>query len=235
MYVCHSNSFIPPPLNSKHNDAAIDIGCSTHTWPLTVPVHNFQKSASSAAINVKLPNDQVMAQSHHGTVPMSDMPSSVHHVKIILDHSYKPLLSLGQLTDSGYKFQGDNNYMILTHISHQRLITTRCPSSGMYLLSLINPHSAPPSLTFPRTPTLQASSTRIIKGTQYLANNTFSMSTNPDLAMYYHRALLCLVPSTFITAINNGNFSTWPGLTVELIAKHLPKILATAKGHAKLV
>ena len=60
------------------------------------------------------------------------------------------------------------------------------------------------------------------------------MATEPDLAMYYHRAVFCLVPSTFVTAINNGNFSTWPGLTSELIEKHLPKILATAKGHAKL-
>ena len=124
--------------------------------------------------------------------------------------------------------------MILTHPTHQRLIATRCPSSGMYLLSLTNPHSAPRSLTFPSTPTLQACCTIFIKDTQYLANNAFSMATNPDLAMYYHRAVFCPVPITFITEINNGNFSTWPGLTADLIAKHLPKIFATAKGHAKL-
>ena len=34
--------------------------------------------------------------------------------------------------------------------------------------------------------------------------------------------------------MNSGNFSTWPGLTAELISKHLPKSLATAKGHNKL-
>ena len=60
------------------------------------------------------------------------------------------------------------------------------------------------------------------------------MATKPYLAMYYHRAAFCPAPSTFITEINNRNFSTWPGLTEELIAKHLPKILATAKGHAEL-
>ena len=47
-----------------------------------------------------------MAQSHHGTVTISDIPSSAQHVKIFLDHSYKTLLSLGQLADAGYKFQG---------------------------------------------------------------------------------------------------------------------------------
>ena len=101
VYVCHSNSLIPPPLNSRHNEAAIDSGFSTHTWPLTAPVHNFKKNASSAAISVKLTNDQLMAQSHHGTVPISDMPSSAQHVRIFPDHSYKLLLYLGQLADAG--------------------------------------------------------------------------------------------------------------------------------------
>ena len=90
-----------------------------------------------------------MAQSHRGTVPIFDMPSSAQHVKTFPGHSYKPLLYLGQLAAAGYKFQGDNNYMILTHLANQILIVIRCPSSGMCLLYLTNPHSDPPSLTFP--------------------------------------------------------------------------------------
>jgi hypothetical protein len=39
------------------------------------------------------------------------------------------------------------------------------------------------------------------------------------------------VPSTWITAINNGHFATWPGLTADLVRKHLPKSMATVKGH----
>ena len=124
--------------------------------------------------------------------------------------------------------------MILTHPDHQSLCATRCPSSRMYLMSFTNPHSAPPPLTVPSMPTLQACSTRLNKGTNYLANNALSMATKPDHAMYYHCAAFSPVPTTFITAINNGNLSTWPGLTAELISKHLPKILATEKGHDKL-
>ena len=60
------------------------------------------------------------------------------------------------------------------------------------------------------------------------------MAAKPYLAMYYHRAAFYPVPNTFISAINNGNFSTCPGLTAEIISKHLPKSLATAKGHNKL-
>ena len=124
--------------------------------------------------------------------------------------------------------------MMLTHTKHKNLCAARCPSSGMYLMSLINPHSAPTPLTVPSIPTLQACSTRFNKGTNYLENNAFAMATKPDLTMYYHRAAFSPVPTTFISEINNGNFYTWPGITAELIPKHLPKSLATAKGHNKL-
>ena len=100
--------FFPPKMNLRHNYAAIDSGCTTHTWPLTDPVQNIKKTAPSAAINVKLPNYQIMVQSHHGNVPIVDMPSSAQEVKIFPDHMYKPLLSLVQLADAGYTFQGDN-------------------------------------------------------------------------------------------------------------------------------
>ena len=134
-------------MNLRHNDAAIDSGCTNHTWPLTDPVQNIPKTDLSAAINVKLPNDQIVAQSHHGNVPIPDMPSSAQEVKIFPDHTYKPLLSLGQLADAGYMFQGDHKHMMLTHPNHKNLCAARFPSSGMYLMSLINPHSAPPPLT----------------------------------------------------------------------------------------
>ena len=101
-------------------------------------------------------------------------------------------------------------------------------------MSLINLHSALPTPTIPSMPTLQACSTRFNKGANYVVNNAFAMSTKPNLAMYYHRAAFSPVPTTFISEINNVNFSTWPGLTAELISKHLPKSLATAKGHNKL-
>ena len=101
-------------------------------------------------------------------------------------------------------------------------------------MSLINPHSTHPPLTVPSMPTLQACSTRFNKGTNYLLNNAFAMATKPDLSMYYHRAAFSPVPTTFISAINNGNFSTWPGLIAEIISKHLLKSLATEKGHNKL-
>ena len=54
-----------------------------------------------------------------------------------------------------------------------------------------------------------------------------------QLAQYLHAACLSPTPSTMIQAIKNNNLITWPGLTVNLITKHLPKSIATTQGHLK--
>ena len=56
-------------------------------------------------------------------------------------------------------------------------------------------------------------------------------NTLKDLVVYLHQATFSPVPSTWIAAIDAGFFSTWPGLTSDLVRKHLPKSLSTAKGH----
>ena len=48
-----------------------------------------------------------------------------------------------------------------------------------------------------------------------------------ELTSYLHAALGCPNKSTFIQAISNGNFITGPGLTTNLIYKHLPTYLPT--------
>ena len=39
--------------------------------------------------------------------------------------------------------------------------------------------------------------------------------------------------ATWCDAIDRGYFITWPGLTSTLVRKHLPKDIATYKGHLK--
>ena len=57
------------------------------------------------------------------------------------------------------------------------------------------------------------------------------MMTESDLVQYLHRAAFSLVVSTWTQAIDSGFFATWPGLTSDLVLKHFPKFLVTAKGH----
>ena len=52
-----------------------------------------------------------------------------------------------------------------------------------------------------------------------------------DLVSYVNATCFSHVHSTFIKATNNIQYNTWPGLTSELLPKHLSKIIATTKGH----
>ena len=52
-----------------------------------------------------------------------------------------------------------------------------------------------------------------------------------DLAEFSHGCCGAPVVSTFITGIKNSQFITWPGLTANLILKHLPPSQLTTRGH----
>jgi hypothetical protein len=56
-------------------------------------------------------------------------------------------------------------------------------------------------------------------------------NSRKDLINYLHAACFSPVKSTWITAIKNGNFSSWPGLTEHAVEKHLSKSTSTTKGH----
>ena len=67
--------------------------------------------------------------------------------------------------------------------------------------------------------------------THQSANTLMAERTKPELAQWYHATLFRPVKQTLIQAIKKGYFATWPYLTIDLINKHLPQSMATAKGH----
>ena len=56
--------------------------------------------------------------------------------------------------------------------------------------------------------------------------------TKSDLAGFLHGAMGSVVPSTWIKAIKNNQFTTWPGLTGKLVKKHLIPTIADNFGFA---
>ena len=66
---------------------------------------------------------------------------------------------------------------------------------------------------------------------QEYAANVIPTSSKAELAMYYHQILCSPPASTMIKAIKNNQLRSFPGLTIELITKHLPPSTATEKGH----
>jgi hypothetical protein len=62
-------------------------------------------------------------------------------------------------------------------------------------------------------------------------NHAHDKSNQKDLINYLHAACFSPVKSTWITAIKNGHFTSWPGLTEHAVEKHLSKSTSTTKVH----
>ena len=70
---------------------------------------------------------------------------------------------------------------------------------------------------------------------RHTANSALrDIKTKQDLSGYHHASNFSPTPSTFLRAIRNNHYHSWPGLTVSLVTKHLEKSLATSKGHLRM-
>jgi hypothetical protein len=62
-------------------------------------------------------------------------------------------------------------------------------------------------------------------------NHAHDNNNKKDLMNYLHAACFSPVKSTWIKAIKNGFFSSWPGLNEHTVEKYLSKSTSTAKVH----
>ena len=55
--------------------------------------------------------------------------------------------------------------------------------------------------------------------------------TKTELIQYLHGCCFRTTPRTFLKAINNGKFLTWPGLNNQQLFKHITPSITTSLGH----
>ena len=158
---------------------------------------------------VCLPDSTLIQATKQGDLPLT-IPVPAH---VFPDLSSSSLLSLGALCDQDCSavltkhdlrvFDSNHNLIVLGHRNYcDGLWDVRIPSSFQ---------SEP-------MPAVNA----IL---QYDKSKS-------ELAEYFHACCGSPTKSTFLQAIKQqGNFATWPGLTHDLISKHLSPSIATSKGH----
>jgi hypothetical protein len=64
-------------------------------------------------------------------------------------------------------------------------------------------------------------------------NVIFDLPIVKETARWHHASAGFPEMETFIKAILKGNYSTWPGLTAEMMRKHGPESVELKKGHMK--
>ena len=63
--------------------------------------------------------------------------------------------------------------------------------------------------------------------------NVYELKTQPELVRYHHAAAGFPTKPTWLKAIKNKQFASWPGLTADAVIKHFPESEETHKGHGR--
>ena len=157
----------------------------------------------------------MITSTHTALLDIPSLPRAARQAHIFPALSNSALLSISQFCDNGFEAHFDATHVRIMRDSTIALQGDRDASTGLWTIGL------QPDVPRPSHTSLQ------------LANNVHDLQRKRDIVKYLHRACFSPVPSTWLKAIEAGNFTTWPGLTTELVKKHLNKSIATAKGHLR--
>ena len=126
--------------------------------------------------------------------------------------------------NNGYRAIFSSTSLIMEHTTDpaQSFKGQRDHSNNMWSINLDN---------IPSNPCSNAN----ISSTTWRANNVYNFTMKRDIVRYLHCAASSPVPSTWYVVIENGHYTTWPGLSSQQVRKHLPKSLSTTKGHMRQI
>jgi hypothetical protein len=159
-----------------------------------------------------------MKSTHTATLDIPQLNESVKAAHIFPAMENNSLLSVGQLCDEGYfvLFSIDE-VKILNEKQKIIMKGNRDCATGLWR---INVYHKKPNCNI-------AQKQRQI----HSANNVYALRNTGALVNYLHKAMFNCTKSALVHAVKNGYLSTWLGLTLEAINKHLKFTIATAMVH----
>jgi hypothetical protein len=195
----------PPPQST----ALLDSGCTAHF--LLAKAKCTHKVLAEIPLEVRLPNGTTIASAHTSTLKLPLLPHAVRQARILPGLTQHSLLSVGQICDSGCAMTSTATQVTVKNGELTIFTGQRDKESGLWRVPLET------SIPLQIAP-------------EHHAHNLYEQRFIQDTITYLHACCFSPMQDTWLKAIQNGNFSTWPSVTVENARKHLPKSDATAKG-----
>ena len=197
--------------------AIADSGATSHFLMTSAPV--IVKEPASSPLSVKLPNGDTLRSTHTCQLDIPALPTGARLGHIIPGLANHSLISIVQLCNEGCEVKFIKEACHVIYNNRVIMYGRKCPRTGLWMLPVAQHQQEEMVEANHPTTTLE------------LMANVYETSTQADLAQYLHQCLFSPTPATLIKAINNDQLLSFPGLTSELITKHLPPSTATAKGH----
>ena len=209
--------------------ALVDSGTTGNYLTSDAPCN--QKTRMHNPVQLQMPNGDRIESTHKALLPLPQLPIKAREA-IIFPKLKTNLLSVGTFCDNGCKATFDKNNVKITH-NKQDILCGERNSKGLYQIDMANNDIMKdnnPDTSFAHH-VYDTKSDEIV--VESYASHVFETKSNVDLVKYYHQACWSPSKTTWVKAIKNNFFTTWPGLTAELVQKFLPKSEHTIKGHLK--
>ena len=153
-----------------------------------------------------MPNGNHIQSSGTTNIPWPNLPSTATKAHILRALNPHSLVSIGVLCDHNCTTAFDK-HAVTIHRHNQPILTGPRLPNGLWSLPL--PHDR----------------------TKHHAYTLITPKTQQQLVQWLHAAAFSPSPSTFLDAIQRNFFATWPGLTANIVRRHLTQTDATVKGH----
>jgi hypothetical protein len=156
-----------------------------------------------------MPNGTTIQSSHTCNLLLTDLPPQAQQVHILPVLVHSSLISVGKLCDNGCSVTFTQDQVTVSKNGKHVMYGSRYPKSRLW----------------------RVNSKQNFETENVQCNHAHDNNNQKDLIKYLHAACFSPFKSTWITAIKNGNFSSWSGLTEHAVEKYFSKSTYTTKGH----
>ena len=184
---------------------------------MDVPLNNEEPIQDGPT--VQLPDNSTIAATYKGNLQLPKLPKA-STVAYKFPNIRKSLLTMCDICDQGGTAIFNKHEMHATLNGKVILQGKRDYSTGLWLVPIANSVS-----------TNKPEPSTVINKTNIASAVLEATNTKQELVRFHHATCFYPVKSTWIQAIENGNFATFPGLTADLVKKYLPLEIPTILGH----
>ncbi|EJK70474.1 hypothetical protein THAOC_08166 [Thalassiosira oceanica] len=238
-------------IDDIRNWAILDSGATSNFLITEAPADDEQDAATP--LRASLPDGTQVLSTKTCKLQLRSLPPQArlaHKMPSLAQHS---LVSVTTLTNAGCQVNFTQLGCIITYRGRTIVCGRKCTRTGLWMIPIsddIIPVESTPngttqaietaaSLSAPtsmrETTTSPYETEYVIESEEVIASMHQLRSTmsQAELAMFYHQCFGSPPKSTLLKAIKNKQLSSFPGLTYELISRHLPASTATAKSRMR--
>ena len=217
--------------------ACADSGCTANICIPGTPLKNLRPTTKP--LRSKTADGNYIETTHEGEIDIPGLPQAARKAHICPGLANMSLVGIKTLVDAGCEVLFSKDDCIVLYKGSIVWKGGRQARSGLWILPLspdgieeMKKLQIEPAAWLATVDQLRQEAKVHEQRDHEQANNVFHTMTKAELIKYLHQAAFSPVKATWKKAIENGHFTTWPGLTPEAVEKYLPRHSpATDKGH----